>query len=275
MKIRFNHQALNLYCKQTGLTLVQIAEKTGLAYATVNRYARGERIPDIENLLKICNALHLRINEFITHPDIEPTNVHILHPEEWTDIAFRHDRIEAIRLNAQLTKTALIQQINQHGGCNITRLTYNQLISGAYNGTEAVLGLIASQDVDTDYLFEQPQLQEKEDGILIPRSVLTEMEARIARLESDYRELQLKNKRLEKRALPRYQERMANKDADKIIRTFVRNVEKAYAELKSWLEDEEERVPGSAACKPYGETIDRTLMVADARLKGDDSNVLV
>lgn len=239
MRLKYSAHALNIYCKQTGLTLAQVAEKTGLAYATVNRYARGERLPDIEHLLRICNALHLGICHFFIHPDIELTSVCITIPEEWEDIIFRYDRIEAIRQERSLTKTELLKQINGYAGCHVSRQAYNELITGKSFRHDAIFGLIGSQDVELAYLFEQPHLQQTEDVVVIPRKKLMEMKDYIAKLENAYRELEVKNKRLEKKVLPRYEERMENLDAQKIIRKFARSMERELAELKSWFEEKE------------------------------------
>lgn len=238
MKLKYTAQALNLYTKLTGESLLRISDNTGISYSTINRYARGERLPDIDNLLRICNTLHIRVDNFFIHPDIEPTQLTVYHAEEWEDITFRFDRIEAIRLDKQLTKGALIQQINDYAGCNITLNTYNHLIVGEHTDGKTILGLLGSQDVDLDYLFEQPLPQETDDSVIIPRRTFAEMKERIAKLEQENRELEVKNKRLEKKTLPRYQERMNHKDADKIIREFIRKVDRSYADLKSWIEDE-------------------------------------
>lgn len=238
MRLTYSAQALNLYARQTGQSILQITETLGLSYSTVNRYSRGERLPDIGNLLLICNTLRLRVSEFFVHPDLEQTRVNIYLAEEWSDIVFRFDRIEAIRLGNNLTKAEMIQAINEAGGCNITKNTYNQLIAGKHQDWQTVLGVICSQDVELDYLFEQAPIGTGDDSVVISRKKLSEMKSYIAQLEATNRELEVKNKRLEKKALPRYQERMANKDADKIIREFVRKVGRAYADLQSWIDED-------------------------------------
>lgn len=263
MRLKYSAQVLNLYCKQTGYNLSQLSEKIGIGYSTLNRFARDERLPDIHTLLRICNTLHIRVNNFFVHPDIELTEVRIYEPEEWSDIHFRYDRIEAIRLNKQLSKEELIRQINDYAGCKTTRNTYNHLINGAQSNYVTVFGLIGSQDVELDYLFEQKDIALDNESVVISRKQLTEMKSYITRLENAYRELEVKNKRLEKRVLPRYEERRENIDAKKIIRNFVRNVERNLAELRSWVDEEENFTQTPSV--PYGETKDRTLSVAEGK----------
>lgn len=262
MKLKYSTLTLNLYCKQTGLSLAQVADKIGIAYATVNRYARGERIPDISNLLRICNTLHLRLNDFFIHPDIEPTHVSIFQPEEWKDITFRYDRIEAIRLNRQLNKSEIIRHINSDSGCRMTQLTYNKMIVGEYLNTDAVISLLNATDTDIEFLFEQPVMEVDEDSIVISRKKLKEMKDYITRLENDCRELIVKNKRLEKKALPRYQERMESPNSKKVIRDFMRKIERDFAELQSWINEEEEPYT-TAPSRPYPDIEDQTLMAAE------------
>ena len=274
MKLRYTTQALNIYCKQTGITLAQVAEKVGISYSAMNRYAREERLPDIDNLLRICNALHIRVDNFFIHPDIEPTSVTVFLPEEWTDISFRYDRIEAIRLEKGLNKTEFVEQINAYGACNITRNTYNNLIAGTHSEYGTILGLIGSLDIEIDYLFEQPIREADDDSILISRKKLAEMKSYIAKLENDYRELLLKNKRLEKKALPRYQERMENLDAKKILRDFARRFEREFADLKSWIEEEGDVFQPSPSI-PYGEIKNKTGMVAEGgNIDTDNGTIL-
>lgn len=243
MKLKYTSQVLNLYCKQTGCSLLQLSEKIGIGYTTLNRFSKDERLPDIHTLLRICNTLHIRVNNFFIHPDIEQTELHVYEPEEWSDIQFRHDRIEAIRLSKGLTKEELIRQINEYAGCKTTRNTYNHLISGVHPSHSIVFGLIGSQDVELDYLFEQKDIEPNDESVVISRKKLMEMKSYISRLENAYRELEVKNKRLEKRVLPRYEERMENIDAKKIIRDFVRNVERSLAELRSWTDENEDICP--------------------------------
>ena len=262
MKIKLSMDAIHAYIKQTGKSLNQIAQEADLSYSTLNRYARGERMPDIKTLVHLCNTLHIRIDNFFIHPDIEPTHVSIIYPEEWSDIVFRYDRIEAIRLNKSLSKTAMVQEINLAGGCNISRLTYDHLITGNHFGTATIVGLIVSQDVDLDYLFEQPQMGENEDSMIVSRKKFVEMKDYIKKLENDYRELLLKNKRLEKMTLSRYSERMENKDADKVIREFMRKMERAYADLRSWTDEDHEPVTFSPSV-PYPEQEERVFVVAE------------
>lgn len=240
MKPTYSMKALNLYMKKTGRKLNELVNLTGIAHTTLGRYLKEERLPDIDILLRICNTLHLKIDSFLTHPAIETTDVKIYLPEEWDDITFRYDRIEAVRLEKGWTKTEMIERINNCGGTRITRLTYNNLITGKTFSHETVLGMIEASGMGLDYFFQQQLPLPAEDSIVVSRRVLQEKNRRIAELEDIVRELELKCKRLEKRVLPRYEERVANLDADKIIRTFIKQAERNLTELKSWVLKEDE-----------------------------------
>lgn len=259
MKLYYTAKAISLYVKQTGRNISELAAQIRIGSTTLNRYNKEERLPDINILLQICNTLHLRINNFFVHTDIELTDVHICHPDEWSDITFRYDRIEAIRLEKGWSKTEMVENINLYGETNITRLTYNHLITGKHFSYKTIIGLMEATGVDLDYLFEQRTVPIEEDSIVISRRRLEEKDRYIASLENTIRELELKYKRLEKQSLPRYQRRMENLDAEKIINTFIKQVERNLIELKSWT------IPvGHSKPKPYGEIVDyRRPMVAE------------
>lgn len=261
MRLKYSMKALSLYAKQTGKTVHEISQMVGIGSSTLNRYVREERLPDIDILLKICNTLHIRIDSFFLHPDIELSSVEILHPEEWSDITFRNDRIEAVRLERNLSKSEIIHRINEYAGTRITLNTYNHFIMGDHLGYDKVLGIVGALDVDINYLFEQRIPLPAKDAVVIPRRELTEMKEYIKTLEDTIRELECKNKRLEKMKLPRYQGRMENLEPGKIIKTFIRQVERNLAELKSWTTEDSAKPSASV---PYGEIEDRTLMVAES-----------
>lgn len=258
MKLNYTAKAIQLYIKQTGFNLNELAAKIGIGYATLNRYSKGERLPDIDILLRICNTLHLRINQFFVHPDIELTEVKIYHEEEWNDIIFRHERVEAIRLEKGLSKTELIKLINECGGTNITRTTYNNLITGNHFAYETILGLIEATGTSTDYLFDQQMPIPNEDTVIIPRQTLDNLKDEVTQLKDLVRELQLKNKRLEKMTLPRYEQRMENLDAEKVIEDFFHQAERSLIELRSWVKDY-----GHAKPKLYGEIEDKIRIAAE------------
>lgn len=237
MRLYYTANAINLYIKKTGKNLNELANMIGIGYATLNRYSRGERLPDIDILLRICNTLRIRINNFFIHPDIELTELRIYREEEWGDIHFRYDRIEAVRMEKGYSKKQLVEKINHSGNANITRGTYNNLIIGKHFSYITILGLLEATGMSLDYLFEQDLPAVDEDSILVPRKKMDEMETYINRLENTIREMELKYKRLEKRVLPRYEERRGNLDAEKVINTFVRQVERSLIELKSWTMD--------------------------------------
>ncbi|WP_433598202.1 helix-turn-helix domain-containing protein [Nocardia sp. CA-135953] len=48
------------------LTRQQLAELTGLAVSTIQRFENGERSPDMQQLHALCDALDISMREFVT-----------------------------------------------------------------------------------------------------------------------------------------------------------------------------------------------------------------
>ncbi|MFX0581196.1 helix-turn-helix domain-containing protein [Nocardia nepalensis] len=48
------------------LTRQQLAELTGLAVSTIQRFENGERSPDMQQLHALCGALDISMREFVT-----------------------------------------------------------------------------------------------------------------------------------------------------------------------------------------------------------------
>ncbi|MGW4364635.1 helix-turn-helix domain-containing protein [Nocardia takedensis] len=48
------------------LTRQQLAELTGLAVSTIQRFENGERSPDMQQLHALCGALEVPMREFVT-----------------------------------------------------------------------------------------------------------------------------------------------------------------------------------------------------------------
>lgn len=51
---------LKEFRRRAGLTQAQVAERTGLAEATVNRYENEKRYPDVLTALKIADVLKVK-----------------------------------------------------------------------------------------------------------------------------------------------------------------------------------------------------------------------
>lgn len=50
-------ERLKLTMQLRGMTQRELAEKTGLTEASISRYVSGQRVPNVESLMKICEAL--------------------------------------------------------------------------------------------------------------------------------------------------------------------------------------------------------------------------
>jgi len=48
------------------LTRLQLADLTGLAVSTIQRFENGERSPDMQQLHALCAALDISMREFVT-----------------------------------------------------------------------------------------------------------------------------------------------------------------------------------------------------------------
>ncbi|WP_054815415.1 helix-turn-helix domain-containing protein [Nocardia arizonensis] len=48
------------------LTRQQLADSTGLAVSTIQRFENGERSPDMQQLHALCSALEIPMREFVT-----------------------------------------------------------------------------------------------------------------------------------------------------------------------------------------------------------------
>lgn len=51
--------------KAQGLTQQELALAVGVAYVSIGRYERGERVPDIETAAKIAAALSCTVDDLI------------------------------------------------------------------------------------------------------------------------------------------------------------------------------------------------------------------
>lgn len=54
--------------KNKGLTQVELAEKTGIGYRTIQKYETNDVNPKIKNLKKIANVLNIDFNSFFEIP---------------------------------------------------------------------------------------------------------------------------------------------------------------------------------------------------------------
>lgn len=58
-------ERLKLTMQLRGMTQRELAEKTGLTEASISRYVSGQRVPNAESLMKICEALMIYSDYFL------------------------------------------------------------------------------------------------------------------------------------------------------------------------------------------------------------------
>jgi transcriptional regulator with XRE-family HTH domain len=59
--------------KRTGLTLQKLSEKSNLSKATIINYEKGRRIPRVDDLQKIADALGCEAKDLLPNPPQPPT----------------------------------------------------------------------------------------------------------------------------------------------------------------------------------------------------------
>lgn len=244
MEYVYEMGALRLYLKEEKKSYAELAERIGVSEATFFRYINGERLPDIDMLVKICNTFRVSIGNFIHHPDVELSSITIYMEEEWYPIKFRNNRIEVMRMEKGMEKMEFIKFIRDKTGVKTALSTYNRLKDGVKCGYELVIAFLNTFDVSLDYLFEDAQLafmgnQNPSEEILISRQTLLSMKSQMKKLEDDNRRLYTENKRLKRREQARvYTQGDPQEKSDKRMRKFILQAERALDELKSYLPDE-------------------------------------
>lgn len=243
MEYIYEMSALRLYVKEEKKSYAELAERVGVSEATFYRYISGERLPDIDTLVRICNTFRVSVGNFIHHPDIELSSISIYLEEEWHPIKFRNNRIEVMRMEKGMEKMEFIKYIRDSTGVKTALSTYNRLKDGVKCGYELVIAFLNTFDVSLDYLFEDMQLafmgnQEMGEEILISRQTLISMKEQIKKLEDDNRRLYTENKRLKRREQARvYSQGDPLEKSDKRMKKFITQAERALDELKSFLPD--------------------------------------
>nr|DAQ28224.1 MAG TPA: helix-turn-helix domain protein [Caudoviricetes sp.] len=56
---------LKFFRIQKGLTIVELAKRTGLNYNTISQYESGKHKPRIDNLQKIAEALECEVKDIV------------------------------------------------------------------------------------------------------------------------------------------------------------------------------------------------------------------
>jgi transcriptional regulator with XRE-family HTH domain len=59
--------------RKAGMTLRDVSEKSNLSRATIINYEKGRRMPRVDDLQKIADALGCEVNVLIPNPPLPPT----------------------------------------------------------------------------------------------------------------------------------------------------------------------------------------------------------
>ena len=62
-------EQIKKYRKKTGLTQKQLGEKLGISQQQIAQYENGKRVPKIDTLIKIANALNAKFSDLIPMND--------------------------------------------------------------------------------------------------------------------------------------------------------------------------------------------------------------
>ena len=73
MAIENFNERLKKCRKEKGLTQTKIAEKAGMGVATIIRYEKGERVPNLDVINQIAEALELPIDELLYNVPLPPS----------------------------------------------------------------------------------------------------------------------------------------------------------------------------------------------------------
>ena len=73
------NKRLKIFRKKKGITIQDLAAQSGISKSTIDRIERGEQIPKVDQLLKLCSSLEISIvdlfNEDVDMDFIELINV--------------------------------------------------------------------------------------------------------------------------------------------------------------------------------------------------------
>lgn len=243
MRYVYEMSALRIYSSMERKSYYEMSRMIGISNMTLSRYVSGERLPDINTLVRICNMLRVSVSNFIHHPDVEMSTIEVFMEEEWHPVKFRANRLEVFRMDKGIDKNTFLDQVRKETGITTTLATYNRLKNEENSGHEFVIGFLNTYEIELDYLFEDVQINMKNQSpngdILISRQTLIDMKKRMKELEDENKILYTKCRRLERREQARvYSGNDPHEQADKRIRKFIVQTERALADLKSYLPDE-------------------------------------
>lgn len=241
MEYVYEMSALRIYSKVARKNYSEMAEAVGISPATMTRYISGERLPDIDTLVRICNMLRISVGHFIHHPNIELSTFDLFLEEEWKVIKFQPKYMEIARAEKNIDKKTLINEVRKATGVKTALATYNRIINGENSGCEFVVAFLNTFKVTLDSFFKDNQLeqtknQKSEDEVVVSRRTLIDLRSRIKQLEEDNLRLYTENKRFQHREKARlYTQGEPQDKANKRMLKFINKLEQELAALKNYL----------------------------------------
>lgn len=68
-KIEFLYEKMYEVRKSKGISQEELSEKIGVSRQAISKWESGERMPDIKNLITLCNVLDLKLSDLVTGVD--------------------------------------------------------------------------------------------------------------------------------------------------------------------------------------------------------------
>ena len=70
---------IRAYCENAGISILELAERSGVSPSTLRKIERGELPIDFEDLAAACNALHVNVLEFVDRAMLLSTHTIVRH----------------------------------------------------------------------------------------------------------------------------------------------------------------------------------------------------
>lgn len=65
MNYHYTRQQLGRLFRQSGLTQMEFAQRCGISQSAINRVLSGRRRPQLETLVRVCQAFGVGMQEFV------------------------------------------------------------------------------------------------------------------------------------------------------------------------------------------------------------------
>ncbi len=177
------HERLRVRRKELGLSQPDVAELTGLSVASISNYERGVRSPDVDDLLKIADALQTSLVNLLNESDDGKNSKAAIELSTHSELGLPRDlqipnpnppitRNDFIRLVKDLTRVAEDLNTNEGREPDINldelrkRMTPEEFLAFVGEGFQALAldGSLSAEDVIDRIMRVRTQL--KKDGKL-------------------------------------------------------------------------------------------------------------